>query len=190
MTRTLHLTGDEAADRLLATDPNAVLLGMVLDQQVTMEKAFAGPAVLAERLGGLDVERIAAMPTEEFVAVCATPPAIHRFPRSMGERLQAVCRVLVADWGGTAAALFDAPTGAELKRRLRALPGFGEQKAQILVALLGKQWGVTPEGWREAAGDYGLDGYRSVADVVDAASLAQVRAVKKAAKAAARASAG
>ena len=187
MTRTLHLTGDPQADQLLATDANALVAGMLLDQQVPMEKAFAGPAVIAARMGGFDVHRIADADPVDVAALCAATPAIHRYPRAMAERLQALCRVLVDDWGGSAASLFDAPSGAELKRRIRALPGFGDQKARILVALLGKQWGVTPEGWREAAGDYGLDGFRSVADVTDAASLGRVRETKRAAKAAAKA---
>lgn len=188
MTRTLHLVGDPDADRILADDPNAILLGMLLDQQVPMEKAFAGPAVLAERLGGLDVARIAAMDPDEFAAVCSKVPAIHRFPKSMAGRIQAACQALMDEWGGSASQLFDAPTGAALKKRIGALPGFGDQKAKILVALLGKQWGIAPPGWREAAGDYGLDGFRSVADVVDADSLQKVRATKRAAKAAAKAS--
>lgn len=189
MARSLHLTGDADADRLLSADANALLIGMLLDQQVPMEKAFSGPAVLAERLGGrLDVGRIAAMDTDEFVELCSRTPAIHRFPKSMGERVQNLCRVLVEDWGGDATALFAAASsGAELKKLLRTLPGFGDQKARIFVALLGKQWGVTPDGWREAAGDYGLDGHRSVADITSAESLQQVRAYKKRTKAAARA---
>lgn len=183
----LHLTGDPAADALLTRNPNALLAGMLLDQQVPMEKAFAGPAVLAERLDGFDVGRIAAMEPEAFKEVCARRPAIHRFPGSMAARLQELCRILVENWQGEAARLFAAASdGAELKRLLGELPGFGDQKAKIMVALLGKQYGVTPPGWREAAGDYGVDGYRSVADVVDSDSLLKVRAAKKAAKAALR----
>ena len=188
MSRTMHLTGDPASDRLLATDPNALLIGMLLDQQVPMEKAFAGPGVLVQRLGGLDVAAIASMDPDAFAAVCQQVPAIHRFPVSMAMRIQSLCRVLVENWDGSAANLFDAPTAAELKKRIGTLPGFGEQKARILVALLGKQWGVTPPGWREASGDFGLDGYRSVADIVDAESLKKVRETKRAAKAAAKAS--
>lgn len=128
------------------------------------------------------------MDTDEFVELCSRTPAIHRFPKSMGERVQNLCRVLVDDWGGDAAALFAAASsGAELRKLLRTLPGFGDQKARIFVALLGKQWGVTPDGWREAAGDYGLDGHRSVADITSAESLQRVRAHKKQAKAAAKA---
>jgi uncharacterized HhH-GPD family protein len=187
---TLNITGDEAADELLATDANALLIGMVLDQQVTMEKAFSGPAVIAERMGGrFDVRSIADCEPDEFVALCAKPPAVHRFPKSMAGRVQGVCRALVDSYGGDAATMWaDAGSGQELFRRLNALPGFGAQKARIFVALLGKQYGVTPQGWREAAGPYGEDGvFRSVADVTDAESLAQVRAFKRAAKAAAKA---
>lgn len=184
----LHLTGDEAADRLLSTDANALLIGMLLDQQVPMEKAFAGPAVIAERMGGvLDVAAIAAMDNDDFVALCAERPAIHRFPKAMAARIQELCRILVTQWQGSGDALLtSAATGPELKSLLASLPGYGEAKASILVALLGKQYGVAPEGWRQAAGEYGEEGYRSVADIVDAESLARVRAAKKAAKAAAR----
>ncbi len=190
MTAALTLTGDAAADALLATDANALLIGMVLDQQVTMEKAFSGPAVIAERMGGrFDVRAIADLDPDEFVAICAERPAVHRFPGSMAGRVQGVCRVLVESYGGDAANMWtDVSSGQDLFRRLNTLPGFGAQKARIFVALLGKQCGVTPDGWREAAGPYGEDGvFKSVADVVDAESLAQVRAFKKAAKAAAKA---
>lgn len=186
----LYLTGDPEADALLARDSNALLIGMVLDQQVPMEKAFAGPAVIAERMGrSLDVAAIAAADPEQFAALCATPPAVHRFPGSMAGRVQAVCRVLMADYRGDAENLWaTAGTGAELRKRIAALPGFGEQKAAIFLALLGKQYGVAPDGWREAAGPYGEDGSRiSVADVTSPESLTAVRAAKKAAKAAARA---
>ncbi len=185
-----YLTGNAAADQLLAQDPNAVLIGMVLDQQVTMEKAFTGPAVIAERMGGrLDVAAIAEAEPEEFAALCAKPPAVHRFPASMAGRVQAVCQVLVRDWGGEASAMYaSADTGQALKRLIASLPGFGEQKASIFVALLGKRFGVTPPGWREAAGGYGRPGtFVSVADIVDAESLQMVREAKRLAKAQARA---
>lgn len=184
----LHITGEPAADALLSDTANALVIGMLLDQQVTMEKAFAGPAVIAERLGGgLDVARIAAMDPEDFVVLCSQRPAIHRFPRAMAGRIQELCRVLVDDFQGDAANLFaSASTGEELLRSVEALPGFGAQKAKIFVALLGKQWNVTPDGWREASGDYGLEGYRSVADITDAESLRRVRETKRAAKAAAK----
>jgi uncharacterized HhH-GPD family protein len=186
----LYLTGNPDADALLAADGNALLIGMVLDQQVPMEKAFAGPAVIAARMGGaFDVRAIAEADPTEFAALCATPPAVHRFPGSMAGRVQGVCRALVDEYGGDAENLWSGVlSGDELRRRIAALPGFGAQKAAIFVALLGKQYGVTPDGWREAAGAYGApDTHMSVADVRDPESLAQVRAYKKAAKAAAKA---
>lgn len=185
----LHLTGNAEADRLLSSDPNALLVGMVLDQQVTMEKAFSGPAVIAERMGGtFDVTKIAQLDVDDFVAICSQWPAVHRFPGSMGKRVHQVCRVLVEDYDGDASKLWDsAAEGKELKRRLSALPGLGEQKASIFVALLGKRRGVTPDGWQKAAGKYGEDGvFRSVADIVDPESLAKVRETKKAEKAKAK----
>lgn len=181
----LQLTGDPAADRLLGDSANALLIGMVLDQQVPMEKAFAGPAVIASRMGGkLDVAAIAAMDEEEFTNLCCERPAIHRFPGAMANRVQAVCRVLVEDYDADAANLWhNARTGAELKQALASLPGLGDQKASIFTALLGKQRGVRPSGWREAAGAYGKEGvFRSVADVVDAESLTKVRETKHAVK--------
>jgi uncharacterized HhH-GPD family protein len=186
----MRITSDPAADHLLETDPFALLVGMLLDQQVTMESAFAGPAKIADRMGGLDPARVAQADAEEFAALCATPPAVHRFPGSMAARIQTLARVVVDEYGGDAARIWTDgdPDGPTVLRRLRALPGFGEQKAQIFLALLGKQWGATPSGWREAAGRYGPDGtYLSVADVVDAESLTRVREAKRAAKAAARA---
>lgn len=185
------LTGDPAADDLLFSDDLALLLGMLLDQQVTMETAFAGPLKLQERLGGLDAAAIADMDPEAFAAVCATPPAVHRFPGSMAGRLQALCRVLVDEWDGSATELWTrgGPSGAEVLKRLKALPGFGDQKAKIFVALLGKRRGLAAPGWREAAGaTYGPDdAFASIADVRDEVSLAKVRETKKAMKAAAKA---
>lgn len=182
----LCLTQDPKADQLLADDPFALLLGMLLDQQIPMETAFAGPRKLADRLGALDPREIAALDPEKFAAVCAQTPAVHRFPGSMAKRIQDLAAVLVDDYDGDAAALWTrgAPDGAEVLRRLKTLPGFGDQKARIFLALLGKQYGVTPAGWRDAAGDYGRPGtHMSIADVVDRGSLDQVRAYKKAAKA-------
>lgn len=184
----LHLTGDDAADELLSTDPFALLVGMLLDQQYPMEHAFRGPAKLHDRLGHLDPARIAAMDPEEFAALAATTPAIHRFPGSMAGKVQAVARVVTEEYGGDASQLWSgADSGAELVRRVMALPGFGRQKAQIFTALLAKQLGVRPEGWERAVGDYALEGHRSVADVVDADSLGRVRSYKQQQKAAARA---
>jgi uncharacterized HhH-GPD family protein len=162
---------------------------MLLDQQMPMERAFLGPWKLAERLGTperLDVAAIAAYDPEEFAAIVATPPAVHRFPGSMAGRIQGVARHVVDEYAGDTAALWRAvPTGAALYERIVAIPGYGDQKARILVALLGKQIGVRPRGWREAAGAYGEEGsFRSVADVVDQDSLAAVRRFKQEAKAA------
>lgn len=186
---TLCIAQDPAADALLERDPFALMVGMTLDQQFPMERAFAGPALIAQRLGTpdrLDPRAVADHDPEDFAALMKGPPAVHRYPGSMGERIQAIARVIADDHGGDAAALWSsAATGKELHARLLALPGWGDQKARIFVALLGKQLGVRPEGWREAAGDYGLDGARrSVADVRDAGTLQEVRAFKQEAKAA------
>jgi len=186
----LHLAQEAEADDLLGRDPFALLVGMLLDQQFPMERAFAGPALIASRLGldRLDPERILAEPAESFTAVMTGPPAVHRYPASMGERVQALAAHVVEHYAGDAAVLWhQASSGADLLARLRALPGFGAQKARIFVALLAKQLGVRPQGWERAAGDYALDGFRSVADVTDAASLQRVRDHKRALKEAARA---
>lgn len=190
MTAALHITGDEAADRLLTDDPFALLTGMLLDQQITMEAAFAGPAKLHDRIGDLDPSHIAGMEEGAFKEVMAERPAVHRFPGSMAGRVQDLARAVVDEWDGDASAIWTRgePDGAEVLRRLQALPGFGDQKARIFLALLGKQRGFAGAGWRDAAGAYGEEGaYRSVADIVDADSLTQVRATKQAAKAAAKA---
>jgi len=184
----LHITGDTAADDLLTNNPLALLVGMLLDQQVPMETAFAGPLKIADRTGATDAAAIASMDPEEFLAAFKETPAVHRFPGSMATRVQTLCQTIVDDWGGDAAALWTSgdPDGAEVLKRLKKLPGFGEQKAKIFLALLGKQYGFTGDGWREAAGDYGVDGsFRSVADIVSPESLTKVREHKKAMKAAA-----
>jgi uncharacterized HhH-GPD family protein len=186
---TLCLTQDPQADQLLQDDPFALLVGMLLDQQIPMEVAFAGPRKIVDRLGRLDPGEIAEYEPERFAALCAESPAVHRFPGSMSKRIQDLAREIVDQYGGNAAGLWTQgdPDGAEVLRRLKALPGFGEQKAKIFLALLGKQYGVTPAGWRAAAGDYGKAGtHMSIADVVDKGSLDQVRAYKKKMKAAAK----
>jgi uncharacterized HhH-GPD family protein len=182
----LYITGREDADRLLNTDPLALLIGMLLDQQVPMEWAFAGPATLRDRLGGrLDAAAIAAMDPDEFLTAAKGPPAIHRFPGSMAKRIQALCAAVVEDYDGDGANVWHGVTSAdELLARLKRLPGYGDEKARIFVAILAKRFGVTPPGWREAAGPFGDDTPRSVADVHDEDSLAKVRAFKKAKKAA------
>lgn len=190
MTLKLCLVQDPEADELLSTDPFALLTGMLLDQQIPMEVAFAGPKKIADRMGGLDPHEIAERNAEEFAALFAEKPAVHRFPGSMAGRVQALAAAVVEQYGGDTTALWTAgdPDGAEVLKRLKALPGFGEQKARIFLALLGKQYGVTPPGWRQAAGAYGEPGtHLSIADVVDEASLQQVRSTKKAQKLAAKA---
>ena len=179
----IQITGDPAADAVLE-DPFALLIGMLLDQQYPMEHAFRGPAKLLERFGSLDPAAIAAADPERFVELASTTPAIHRFPGSMAAKIQAIAQLITDEYDGQAARLWtEASSAQELLRRIQSLPGFGKQKAQIFAALLGKQLGVKPEGWENATGDYSLPGYRSVADVVDEASLQEVRAFKKAKKA-------
>jgi uncharacterized HhH-GPD family protein len=187
---TVHLTGDAAADELLASDPLALLVGMLLDQQVAMETAFLGPKKISDRMGGFDVRAIADADPEAFAAMCATPPAVHRYPGSMAGRIQALCRFVADTYDGDPRRIWTDgdPDGREVLKRLKALPGYGDQKARIFLALLGKQFDIRPAGWREAAGDYGVAGSRrSIADVVDQRSLDEVRATKKQLKAAAKA---
>jgi len=183
-----RIAQDLEADKVLDESPFALLMGMMLDQQFPMERAFAGPAKVLERFGSLDPAAVAEADPEEFAALCAVPPAVHRFPGSMAARIQTLARIVVEEYDGRADRLWtEASSGSELMRRLQALPGFGKQKAQIFTALLAKQAGVRPDGWDKAAGDYAEPGsYRSVADVVDPTSLDRVRAFKKEKKAASR----
>ncbi|MHB1549126.1 MAG: HhH-GPD-type base excision DNA repair protein [Acidimicrobiales bacterium] len=186
----LHLTQDPEADRLLTKDPLALLIGMVLDQQVPLERAFRSPLDLRDRLGGvLDPGAIAAMDPEALAAVFSTKPALHRFPGSMARRVQELCRLIVSEFGGNAASIWDtAPDGATLLARVKALPGFGEQKARIFVALIGKQLGIRPDGWEAASAPFGAPGtYQSIADIDSPESLAKVRHYKQQVKAAAKA---
>ncbi|MFF0184562.1 HhH-GPD-type base excision DNA repair protein [Streptomyces sp. NPDC005244] len=188
---TLHLAQQPEADELLGRSPLAALIGMLLDQQVPMEWAFAGPYTIAQRMGSddLDAQEIASYDPEKFAALLSAKPAVHRYPGSMGKRIHQLCQYLVEHYDGDASAVWkDAGTGAELLRRLKDLPGFGPQKAQIFLALLGKQLGVRPTGWREAAGPYGEpDAFRSVADITGPESLTKVREHKQEMKAAAKA---
>ncbi|MFI6027925.1 HhH-GPD-type base excision DNA repair protein [Amycolatopsis magusensis] len=187
MTRQLRLTGDAAADKLLSEDPFALLTGMLLDQQIAMEVAFIGPRKIADRMDGFSVTKIAEADLDEFVELCVEKPAIHRYGGSMAKRVHALAQHIVEDYDGKTEAIWKKgkPDGKEVLKRLKALPGFGDQKARIFLALLGKQRGVRPEGWREAAGAYGEEGsHRSIADVTSPESLAEVRAFKKATKAA------
>lgn len=186
----LHITGDAAADKLLSDDAFALLTGMLLDQQVTMESAFAGPEKIRMRIGSISPAAVAEYDPAGFVEVFKERPAVHRFPGSMAARVQALAEAVQSEWDGEATAIWtrDEPDGKEVLRRLKALPGFGDQKAKIFLALLGKQCGLQAPGWREAAGHYGEEGsYLSVADIVDPESLTKVRASKQAAKAAAKA---
>jgi uncharacterized HhH-GPD family protein len=180
---TLRIAQDPAADELLSRDPLALLIGMLLDQQFPMERAFAGPRLIADRLGvdSLDAAALATADPEELAKVFQGPPAVHRYPGSMAARTQELCRLLVERYDGRAEGLWgDVADGATLLRRVGELPGFGAQKSRIFVALLGKQYGVTPPGWREAAGDYGQVGSRrSVADITGPESVAEVRAFKQ-----------
>ena len=183
-----HLANEPAADQVLDQHPFAVLVGMMLDQQYGMEHAFRGGWKVLSRFGTLDPVAIAAAEPEAFKTLCSQPPAIHRFPGSMAARLQELSALIDTKYDGDVTRLWTEPaTGAELLKRVQELPGFGKQKAQIFVALLAKQLGIRPPGWEAAAGDYALDGYRSVADVVDEPSLHKVRDFKKQAKAAAKA---
>lgn len=183
----IQIAQDENADQVLQESPFALLMGMLLDQQYPMEHAFRGPAKIVERFGSLDPAAIAEADPEEFAALCATPPAVHRFPGSMAGRIQELARIVAEEYDGDAARVWsEAVSGADLMKRLQALPGFGKQKAQIFTALVAKQLGVAPTGWEKSVGDYALEGYRSVADVTGPESLAKVRAYKKEKKAAAK----
>jgi uncharacterized HhH-GPD family protein len=183
---TFFMTGNPEADDLLGSEPLALLIGMLLDQQVPMEWAFGAPARLKERLGGsLDATAIAAMDPDDLLAAFKGPPALHRFPGSMGTRTQALCAALVEGYGGRAEAVWEgASSGAELLRRLKALPGFGDEKARIFLAVLGKRLGVQPPGWEAAAAPFSDERRRSVADAVSPEALEEVRAFKRERKAA------
>jgi uncharacterized HhH-GPD family protein len=185
-----QIANEPAADHVLDEYPFALLVGMMLDQQYPMEHAFRGPAKVLARFGSIEPSAIAAADPEEFKALCSTPPAIHRFPGSMAERLQTLAAIVEDKYAGHAERLWtEATSGADLMKRVMELPGFGKQKAQIFTALLAKQLDVRPEGWEKAVGDYSLEGYRSVADVTDPASLQKVREYKQQKKAAAKAKA-
>jgi len=188
----IWLTTDSEANELLDREPLALLIGMLLDQQITIETAFMGPRKILDRIGAMDARTIAEYDPEKFAALCSTPPAIHRFPGSMAKRIQTLCQGLVEEYDGDATGVWTSgdPTGAEVLKRLKALPGFGDVKARIFLALLGKQRGLAAKGWQKAAGEFGKKGtHLSVADITDEASLQQVRTYKKQMKAAAKAAA-
>ena len=185
----LHLTDDTEADRLLTENPLALLIGMLLDQQVAMEVAFSGPLKIEQRIGAVDAAAIADCDPDDFAAAFKQSPAVHRFPGSMAARVQTLCRTIVDEWGGDASAIWqqDEPDGKTVLKRLKALTGFGDQKAKIFLALLGKQCGFDGAGWREASTPYGEEGsFRSVADITSPETLLKVRETKRAAKAAAK----
>jgi uncharacterized HhH-GPD family protein len=188
----LTLAQDPDADAVLSENPLALLIGMQLDQQFPMERAFAGPALLTERIGEITAEKIADYDHDALVTAFTGPPALHRYPKSMAERVQSVCRAIVEDYDGDVTRIWtEAIDGDDVFRRLNALPGWGKMKAQIFTALLGKQCGLGLDGWRDAAGPYGDEGSRrSIADVVDATTLAEVRDFKQAQKRAAKEKAG
>jgi uncharacterized HhH-GPD family protein len=178
----LNLSQDPEADKLLSKDPLALLIGMVLDQQVPLEWAFSAPAELKRRLGGhMDSRAISSMDPDEFASAFTTKPALHRYPASMAKRVQEMCRIVDDEYSGDASRIWKGvSSGAELLSRLKALPGFGDQKAKIFVALLGKQLGIRPQGWEDVSAPYSDPGStRSVADIVDPESLATVRAFKQ-----------
>ncbi len=188
----IHVTGDDAVDQLLSDDPLALLIAMVLDQQVPLERAFRSPYDLRERLGGrLDAAELASMDPEALAAVFSERPALHRFPKSMAGRVQEVCALVVDTYGGDAAAIWTSATdGKILLANVKALPGFGEQKARIFIALLAKQLGVRPPGWEKVASPYGEPGsFRSVADIDSPEALVKVRQYKQKMKAKAKAKA-
>ncbi|HEY1118740.1 MAG TPA: HhH-GPD-type base excision DNA repair protein [Acidimicrobiales bacterium] len=185
VTPQIPITGNPDADRLLVEDPLALLLGMLLDQQVPMEWAFTGPFTLRDRLGHLDPHEIAVMSVEDFVDVCREKPAIHRFPKSMGERIHAACRHVVDHHDGDASRIWtEAIDASDVYARLREVPGYGDEKTKIFIAILAKRFDIRPDGWQQVAGPFADDTPRSVADVASEESLHEVRKWKKAQKAA------
>ena len=182
---TLYITGDVQADKLLNSNGTALLIGMLLDQQVPMEWAFSGPATLKKRLGHLDPRRIAALDVDDFVALCCVKPAVHRFPAAMGKRIHELCRIIATEYGNKGENIWAGVTDAKvLTSRLRVLPGYGEEKAQIFIALLGKRMGVKPRNWKTEAGVFSDTNPRTVADITSPETLLLVRSWKKAEKAA------
>lgn len=183
--RDFYITGIATADALLNRDGTALLIGMLLDQQIPMQWAFTGPNTIRDRLGHIDAKCIANMDVDDFVSICCEKPAIHRFPASMARRIHAMCTIIANTYKGKGANIWAGVDDAdELFRRLRALPGFGEEKAQIFVALLGKRIGVRPNGWKKVAGAFSDNQPRSVADINSPDALLKVRGYKKMQKAA------
>ncbi len=178
--RPLYITGKPDADKLLHNNGLALMIGMLLDQQVPMEWAFTGGYTIKQRLGHCDAKKIAAMDADEFVTICCTKPAIHRFPASMAKRIYDMCAIIAAEYKGKAENIWkDVEDAEELRKRLRKLPGYGEEKTEIFIALLGKRFGVRPKGWKVKAGEFADNQPRSVADIYSAATLLKVRAYKQ-----------
>ena len=178
--RPLYITGKPDDDKLLHTNGLALMIGMLLDQQVPMEWAFTGAYTIKQRLGHCDAKKIAAMDADEFVTICCTKPAIHRFPASMAKRIYDMSTIIAAEYKGKAENIWkDVVDAEELRKRLRKLPGYGEEKTEIFIALLGKRFGIRPKGWKEKAGEFSDGQPRSVADIYSAASLLKVRAYKQ-----------
>jgi len=183
-TKPLYITGIPQADALLRRDGTSLLIGMLLDQQVPMEWAFTAPHTIKKRLGHVDATKIAAMDVEDFVAMCRVTPAIHRFPASMGKRIHAMCTIIADDYKGKGANVWKGiEDAAELTARLRKLPGYGAEKTEIFIALLGKRFGIRPKGWKTEAGEFSDNQPRSVADIHSPATLLKVRGYKKMQKA-------
>ena len=184
---TLYITGNTKSDALLNSNGTALLIGMLLDQQVPMEWAFNGAYTLKQRLGHLDPRRIAGMDPDEFLQVCLEKPAIHRFPKAMAQRIQGMCAIIASDYRNKGENIWKDVTDAQvLFARIRTLPGYGEEKAQIFVALLAKRFDIAPDGWKKAAGVFSDSNPRTVADITSPETLLKVRAWKKAEKAADR----
>lgn len=180
MTRTLYITGLEGADALLNRDGTALMIGMLLDQQIPMEWAFTGPYTIRKRLGHLNAKRIAEMDVDKFVAICSEKPAIHRFPRSMATRIHLLCVALTENYGGKGSNVWsDVDDAQELMARLRKLPGYGQEKSEIFIALLGKRFNIRPKNWKKHAGVFSDARPRSVADIYSAATLLKVRGFKQ-----------
>lgn len=180
-----RITGDPATDRLLESEPLALVIGMLLDQQVPMEWAFRAPSTLQERLGHLDAARIAAMDRDELVATCCETPAIHRFPAVMARRIHALCEQIVEHYDGHVEAVWTgAENGDDLYQRLGRLPGFGDEKSKIFIALLAKRFSVRPRGWESVSVPFSDDVPRSAADVDGPSALAEVKEWKRVQRAA------
>ena len=182
-TTPIHFSGNPEADAFLGESPLALMIGFVLDQQVTVQKAFSSPLVLAQRIGGLDAKQIAGMDPQALEDAFREKPALHRFPANMARRTQEFCAAIASEYDGDVAAVWNgARDGADLERRLLALPGIGEMKARTIIGVIAKRLGVRPQGWEEFA-----PLHESLGDVDSPQALADYQAAKRARKAAYRA---